>query len=431
MGRFVVLNAGSSEHTKARLAASRHFDTIDLMKVDFHLGRFPATCRFVTVLLAVLVGNAGISRAEETGKTETAKPSFIFGGYAEAFYQWNFNRPANGLTNYRGFDNRHNSFTLSNVALDTSWEVADIVGKVTLQVGHTPSTYYLAEPNSPGSAGANSSGAELWKYIQQAYVGYRFGLGRGLLLQAGIFLSPIGPEAMAVRDDWNWSRSNLFFGLPYYHTGAKITYPFTDAWSVTVACYNGWNSVVDNNAEKSVAAQVTYTRPDKLALSLLYFGGVERPSGAPEGRPWRHLVDMHATWQINSRLSLLGHVNGGTELGRFGTSAWIASAFYVRVRAFSKLFFGLRGDVFREKVPSSPEGQAAAIFWPVPWVASGTGTIDFRPHERTSFRLEYRHDHAAGNMFFGGEVAGNGTTNPFIANRKAQDTVTLGATTWF
>ena len=65
------------------------------------------------------------------------------------------------------------------------------------------------------------------------------------------------------------------------------------------------------------------------------------------------------------------------------------------------------------------------------WVASGTLTLDARPHERISFRLEYRHDQAAGDMYFGGDVQGDGTTTPFAPNRRAQDTVTAGVTAWF
>jgi hypothetical protein len=98
-------------------------------------------------------------------------PIFTFGGYAEAVYQWNFNAPSNGITNFRGFDNRHHTVTISNVVLDTSWDYQGLIGRVALQVGHTPSTYYLAEPSAPGASGANATGAELWKYVQQAYVG--------------------------------------------------------------------------------------------------------------------------------------------------------------------------------------------------------------------------------------------------------------------
>jgi hypothetical protein len=355
---------------------------------------------------------------------------FTLGAYVEGFYQWNFNQPSNGLTNYRAFDNRHDTFTLANVALDTAWDYRGLVGRLTLQVGHTPSTYYLSEPNQPGSTGANASGPELWKYLQQAYAGYRFGVGGGLTILAGLFLSPIGPESMAIKDNWNWSNSNLFFGLPFYHTGVRATYALSPEWAATLAGYNGWNSVVDNNDEKSVSAQLTYTRPD-LAFSALYFGGVERPRGAPEGRAWRNLLDSHVTWYARSWLSLRAQLNGGFEPNNFGVSSWAAGALFARLRLIDWIFFALRGDVFYEHVAENSAGKATPISWPAPWVSSGTATLDFRPHERASFRFEYRHDQAGADMFFGGTVTGDGVNVPFVMNRTSQDTVTLGATTWF
>lgn len=361
---------------------------------------------------------------------DTAPNPFVLGGYAEALYQWNFNNPSNGITNFRGFDNRHNTFTLSNVALDAAWDYQGLVGRLTLQVGHTPSTYYLSEPSAPGASGANASDAELWKYLQQAYAGYRFGVGRGLTVTAGLFLSPIGPESIAVHDNWNWSRSNLFFGLPFYHTGVRASYALTDEWTVTLAGYNGWNSVVDNNDEKSVSAQLTYERSD-VSASLLYFGGIERPQGAPEGRAWRHLFDSHVTWQAAPWLSLRAHANGGFEPNEFGVSAWAAGALYARFRVVDQLSFAVRGDVFYEHAAENAVGRAAPIFWPAPWVSSGTATVDYRPHERVSFQLEYRHDHAGADMYFGGNVAGDSGATPFVANRASQDTLTIGATTWF
>lgn len=368
--------------------------------------------------------------AQEAASAATTPNPFVLGGYAEAFYQWNFNNPSNGITNFRGFDNRHNSFTVSNVALDAQWDYQNLIGRVTLQVGHTPSTYYLAEPSSPGSAGANASGAELWKYVQQAYAGYRFGIGRGLTITGGIFLSPIGPESIAVKDSWNWSRSNLFFGLPFYHAGVRASYALTNEVVITIHSYNGWNSVVDNNDEKSIAAQLTYTRSDVVA-SFLYFTGVERPRGAAEGRAWRHDFDAHVTWYATPWLSLIAHANGGFEPNNFGVSAWGASALYARFRIIEQLHLAVRGGVFYERVPSNTTGRASPIFWPTPWVSSGTATLDYRPHERVSFRLEYRHDHAGGDMFFGGHVTGDGSiAAPFIPNHTSQDTLTLGVTTW-
>lgn len=369
--------------------------------------------------------------AQATSASETATPPFVLGGYAEAFYQWNFANPDNGITNARGFDNRHNTFTLANVALDTQWDVSRVVGRVTLQVGHTPSTYYLAEPSAPGSGAANGSDAALWKYVQQAYAGYRFDVGRGLLVTAGLFLSPIGPESVAVKDNWNWSRSDLFFGLPFYHTGLRASYPLDDAWTVNAAVYNGWNSVVDNNAAKSLSAQVTYTDPEVFSASVLYFTGAERASGAAEGDAWRHLLDFYGTWYAQPWLTLMAHADGGVEPNDVGTSAWLAGALYGRARLHPALFAALRADAFYEHVPANGGVSASPIFWPVTWVTSATATLSFEPEKHVSFRLEYRHDHAAGDLYFGGRVPGDGDAVPFAPNRHSQDTVTLGVTAHF
>lgn len=360
----------------------------------------------------------------------TAPAPFSLGGYGEVYYQWNFNDPTNDITNFRGFDNRHNSFTLSNVALDAQWDDTRLFGRLTLQVGHTPATYYLAEPGSEGTSGANASNADLWQYLQQAYVGHRFGSEERLSVSAGLLLSPIGPESMAVKDNWNWSRSNLFFGLPFYHAGARATYAVADAWAVTLGGYNGWNSVVDNNAQKSISAQITYTTP-AVVLSGLYFGGVERSRGAPEGRVWRHLLDAHATWNVFPAVSFVAHVNAGLEPNVFGVSRWLAGALYGRAQLHDALLLALRGDAFVERRAQNSTGQAAAIFWPAPWVASGTATLDFRLHERVSFRLEYRHDRAGAAMFFGRQSERDEVTNAYLPNRTSQHTFTVGATSWF
>ena len=369
--------------------------------------------------------------AQTSPSVETPAGKFTLGGSVEAAYSYNFNEPSNGLTNYRGFDNRHNTFTLSNVVLDGQWEKDAVSGRITLQAGHTPNTYYLAEPSSPGASGAGGVDASTWKYIQQAYVAYKAPVGKGLTFQLGLFLSPIGMEGMAVKDDWNWSRSNLFFGLPFYHTGLRATQQLTDKLALTIAVYNGWNSVVDNNPQKSVSAQFAYTDSDKLLFSVLYFGGVERPVNAPEGKPWRHLLDGWIQARIAAPLWIAANGNTGFENTRFGTSSWGAAALYAQVRAASFLYLVARGDYFREHAAQSFSGTAARLFWPGDWVASGTATVDVRPRDNISIRAEYRHDQGQVDMFFKGRVSGDGSTAaPFVPNARGQDTLTLGVTTW-
>lgn len=373
---------------------------------------------------------AAAEKAEAERKAkEEPEPEITFGGYVEAFYQWNINDPENRITNFRGFDNRHNSVTISNVALDGQLAFRGVQARVTLQAGHTPDTYYLAEPLSPGAGGASTSSLDTWRFVQQAYAGYELDALKGILVQGGIFLSPIGPESIAVKDNWQWSRSNLFFGLPFYHTGLRATVKATDEWTVTAAVVNGWNSVVDNNPEKSGYLQLNYTS-DALAWSLLYFGGIERPDDVPEGDPWRNTFDTHLTWTATDWLKVQPHFDAGFEPNDFGTSYWVAGALAAQFKVIDWLYLGVRGDVFYEKTAGDATGEAGRIFWPVDWVASQTATLEARAADHISARLEYRHDHAAGDMYFAGDVAVD-ADGAFVPDARYQDTVTLGATAWF
>jgi len=356
-------------------------------------------------------------------------------GYIEAFYAWNFNRPVNNITNYRGFDNRHNTFTLQNVALGATFESGPVGGKLMLQVGSQPSTYYKAEPTWPGAAGANASGPELWKYVQEAYVTYKAPLGRGLVIQAGIERSPLGLESFAVHDNWNWSRSSLYFGMPKYQTGLRATYAFCECLTASVAVVNGWDSVVDNNEAKSVEAHVTY-RPSKRAMArLAYLGGVERPSSAPEGQYWRNHFDAVGELDVTTWLKLAAQADYGFEPNRIGTSRWFAGAAAVRAKALDWLYLAVRGDRFYEHLATDATGRSSTpLFWNgVEWVSSLTATVDVRPHDNISFRLEFRHDQADGLLYFTGDTLnGNGSaTSPYLPNARRQQTLLLGATAWF
>ena len=216
--------------------------------------------------------------------------------------------------------------------------------------------------------------------MQQATVAYTAPIGRGLTIDAGIFLSPIGPEGIAVKDQWNWSRSNLFFGLPFYHTGARLTYPFTDRLTVSLQVYNGWNSVVDNNPEKSFAGQLTYNIADRVTYQFLYFTGVERPVGAPEGRAWRHLFDTYLALYPRRWLATLVHFDGGVEPNNFGDSGWAAGALYLRLQPLKWLYLAARGDFFYEWIARDAAGSASPIFW------GGAHWIRRRPRPSTCAR---------------------------------------------
>lgn len=199
--------------------------------------------------------SAPIANVADSGAHLVDKSKVTVGGYIEGYFAYNFNNPTNALTNFRGFDNRHQQLTLQNVVLDTVGALGPVTTHLALQFGHSAEAYYAAEPPSVGAGGAGGSGPQVWKFLQQANLTWVAPVGRGLTLDTGLFLSPVGPEGMAIKDQWNWSRSNLFFGLPFYHSGARATYPVGTHSTVSLQVCNGWNSVTDNNRSLSIAGQ--------------------------------------------------------------------------------------------------------------------------------------------------------------------------------
>jgi hypothetical protein len=383
--------------------------------------------RALAVLSLLVAGAAHADPAPASG----SDTKLTIGGYVETYYAWNFDDPSNLITNYRGFDDRHSDFTIENTALDVQAARGPVTTHLVLQVGATGSTYYGAEPIWKATGGAGPSGPTFWQYIQQANVAWIAPVGRGLTVDMGIFLSPIGPESIPIKDQWNWSRSDLFFGLPFYHTGARAAYPVGEHGTIQLHLYDGWNSVVDDNVELSPAISYTYNEPDRVLFQVLYFGGVERPTGAPEGRAWRHLLDTYLQLTIASGVQAMVQADAGFERNTFGTSGWAAGAAYARVQPAPWLYLVARGDYFREWIANDAAGSAAPLFWAgVEWVASGTLTADTRPTDNLSVRLEYRHDQAQAPLYFEGQVATD-AAGTFIPNASHQDTLTLGVVAWF
>ncbi|MGN6108945.1 MAG: outer membrane beta-barrel protein, partial [Kofleriaceae bacterium] len=71
------------------------------------------------------------------------------------------------------------------------------------------------------------------------------------------------------------------------------------------------------------------------------------------------------------------------------------------------------------------------LFFPADNVGSGTLTADVRPADNLSVRVEYRYDRGDADMFFEGRVEPDPTTGIAPPNAQSQQTLTLGAVTWF
>lgn len=377
---------------------------------------------------------AAATAVPETASSEDNRPWFdhlVLSGYAEAYYSYNLARPQNRVTNNRWLDERHNSLTLQTVALDLDAKKGPFALKVTLMFGPTADRWYFEGariPDAESGAVLSPSGYsnETWKHIQTAYASYTAPLGAGLTVQAGLFPTPVGFEPAAVKDNWNWSRSNLFNFLPFFHVGARVSYPVTDTWTLAAAVYNGWNQASDLNAGKSLSLQ-SAVLGDGWIFNALYIGGPERPRGDEAGSPWRNLFDVVAEVDALPWLQLAVHGNAGFEKSDLGNHSWGALALYAHAKASEWLHFALRGDGIAENVPTS---GGAILLGGADHILSLTGTVELRPAgDHFSIRLEYRHDDCDSDapLFFRRGFDANG--QQLLA--AAQNTLTLGVTGWF
>lgn len=355
---------------------------------------------------------------------------FTVSGYLETFYQWNFNAPANGISNYRGYDTRHNTLSIQNAVVDVGFRAKDLLARIALQAGLAPATMYQDEPRAGGSDGAAGSSGELWRHLQRASLGWQ--ATKVVLLEAGVFPSATGVESLAVKENWNWSRSTASTRLPNYQAGIRATFnvsPYVDVFS---AILNGWNNILDNNDEKSGIVGMHYKVANKLTFSGSYFGGVERDGGAKEGRAWRHGFETWTQWDVTDHIQLAADGSAGFERTRFGVAWWASAAAYARAKVTEWLYAAARADRTWEDAASNARGTSDPMLIPAKYVTSFTGTVDLRPVKGFSTRLEYRHDAGSSPLYFRGKVEGNGSeATPYVPNARHQNTALLGLVAWF
>lgn len=364
--------------------------------------------------------------------------SVSFGGYIEAFYSYNFNRPSSGLNELRYYDRRHDLLTLQNVVLSADWALGPVSGRVALQTGIITETIGTPE----GSARTLESDL-LWRIVQEATAVWRTPIGHGVTIDAGLYVAPYTLEDLAVHDNWNWSSSTLFALSPSQVAGARVTVPLNCRHELTLGVFNGWDQVTDDRTPGKTGILTWFWagRPtgegcrdnededlEVLRYASVQYGlGSERIDGAAEGPALRHVLDAWVHWPLSTRLSVSSNFFGAYESTRLGDDYFAGLALYARVRLARWLFAAARADVVYERIP---EGAAGMVLEGASLVGSGTVTLDARPHPNISMRLEYRHDESDGAVFHRGSVT-QSMDGAYISNARRQDTLLLGLTTWY
>ncbi len=241
-------------------------------------------------------------------------------GFVDLYYQANFNHPAGEFTALRSFEGRDKSINLNMVELildkapDATAGAAGRTGyHVSLGAGDAMTAIDATERASSG-AGPGSFGYD--QYLKEAYFSYLAPVGKGLQIDFGKFVTPMGAEVIESKDNWNYSRSILFsYAIPYFHFGARAKYTFNTKYALTGFVTNGWNNVADNNAGKTYGASFAWTPNAKWTITPTYLAGPELPTGSlgtlNVDSVWRQTWDMVAMYTVNPKFSVMANYDYG------------------------------------------------------------------------------------------------------------------------
>ncbi|MDA8094930.1 MAG: outer membrane beta-barrel protein [Betaproteobacteria bacterium] len=230
--------------------------------------------------------------------------------------------------------------------------------------------------------------------LTQAYGSYATG---PVTVIAGKFATLAGAELIASPQDTNYSRSILFgYAIPFTHTGVRVTYAPTSAYSLIAGVNNGWDQVSSQQHDKTIELGFTAAPNKMFSLAGSYYGGKElttEPAAptATSALGMRNLFDVVATLNATDKLTFIVNGDYGTQdnasladANGASTAKWTGVAGYVNYQLAPTWRLSVRGEYFNDK-----DGYRTGIAQK--W-KEGTVTVAYLPAPSYELRGEIRHD---------------------------------------
>lgn len=359
----------------------------------------------ILLLVAILAAAVTLfAQTEPTTEKEKEKGKLTFSGYAEAYYSYDFNQPANHtkpgfLYNF----NRHNELNLNLAMLKANYNSDRVRGNIALMTGTYAQYNMAAEPS-------------IFQYVYEANVGVR--VGKNVWIDAGIMPAHIGFESAIGKDCYTLTRSMLAENSPYFETGAKVTWTPNEKWSFAAMYLNGWQRIkrVDGNQTPDFGTQITFKPSDKVLLNWSTYVGNDFPDST---RRMRYFNNLYGTFGITEKFSLIAGIDYGLQQkakGSSGLSDWYTPIVIARYAFTDKLAAAGRVEYFNDA-----DGVVIATETPHGFQTTGYSlNLDFTPVSHVMFRIE-------GRMF-------NGRDKTFIKGTELKNNnaaLTASLAVWF
>ncbi|MGH9715923.1 MAG: porin [Candidatus Acidiferrales bacterium] len=353
-------------------------------------------------------------------------------GLVDGYYEFDNNHPIDNTAGFRYFEGNTNAFSLSmaEIGVAKAPDASSMEARFGYHVvGAYGESAYNVNIFDPATDGSNF-------FFEQAYGSYLAPIGKGLQIDVGKFVTPIGGEVIESSGDWNYSRGILFYyAIPLFHVGARATYAFNSKWAVAGYLVDGWNnsiichectfgSNVGGSAGLTYIGSVTWTPTAKWSIIQNYTGGPvigAYQANLKSINDWKQLSDTVISYTPNSKWAFM--LNGDYGFGpRYydaviaPTSSspsvkWGGVAGYAKYRLTPKSYAAVRYEYYDD-----PDGYTGLVGGDDGHAQEVTGTYSYNLTSGLQVRGEYRYDLASEPFFLAGANA----------LKQTQNTVTLG-----
>ncbi len=147
---------------------------------------------------------------------DTSAAALSFSGYAEVYYAYDFNKPADhNRPSFFYSHNRHNEFNLNLGFVKANYSAERIHANVALAAGTYLNTNYASEPG-------------VLNNVYEANAGFKLSKSKNLWLDGGIFASHIGFESVIYSLNLDYQIRNNAVWRPEGHSLSSKDEIFND-----------------------------------------------------------------------------------------------------------------------------------------------------------------------------------------------------------
>jgi len=310
-----------------------------------------------------------------TGQAPASATPWQFGASLDIAYLHDSNYPANHLFRSRGTTFHVNGLDVNMSTLYVAKPPADNSRwglQLTLQAGKDAEVFGFS------ATAPNLGGYKVLRQLGPTNISYLAAVGKGLMLQGGVFASFVGYDGLYAKDNLNYTRPWGADFTPYLMLGLDAQYPFSPTVTGTFFMVNGYWHLAHANDVPSTGAQIAYKPVARITVKHTGLFGPHQANTSLTF--WRSLIDNSIEWK-GDRLTVAFEYFIGTEkvdtLGQ-PRALWMSSQLPMRIALNSHINLAIRPEVY--------------------WDRDGRTTLYRQTVKANTTTLEYHHPYGAGNV---------------------------------